>query len=1119
MGKGIFSRDDLEQLQEHQKVEGAWESGQLTEDTVSKYFVDIDDDIPQIEITLWPYVYLLKAESGRSTSALPPAVTPLVTQVKLDRKGFLYPAGKVTMPRSLLDPVPTGSIAVGSLDNFDNHITLNPIKSLNDSNDEESRHSDIWLEFRSYCDETLNNVAGDWIKNPTHYEKASYSFSLDEAAASSATEKIVGLLDHLRANNITTPLLSQITQLKINPTLAGPPLAADTFTSRSGHFTPVYPLSPSQRIGLSAALVAQCGEVVALNGPPGTGKTTLLLSVLASTIVNRALAKSDPALIVCCSTNNQAITNILDAFATGFKHDDSPFGQRWLPDVVSYGSYFPSFSKQDTADEDGHQTTTFFNRVETVEYFNHAKSSLLANAAEALPSDTSSSLGNVATALNKKLCDSQQMLGSYLVYLQNWEASVLALRENIPDVTNEETLESAGHRIARWAKATTAWEQYRVSEPILYGLFSWLPPVRKKRKLRANLFIQEILPRHEINVENHDAVSTWLGSVADLTQRHHNARQDVWYMVAKLKSYGAKLEAYAVPTLAELDDACDVTIRFRQFQLAGRYWEVRWLEEMEAVLPFLHEQRKKRGRKTVVPRWRRRMMLTPCSVMTFYKAPENFLVRIPGSEQNEFLNDYLFNEIDLLIVDEAGQVGPDIAGATFALAKKALVVGDCQQLQPISETSPQLDCRTSIEFGLAASLDDYEDLDSLGVTVASGSIMKHAQVAGRYHEEPLLDRGLYLFEHRRCYDEIIGYCNQLSYQGVLKPLRGAALSDPVVPTLGLAHVDGICETNSARSRYNRLEAKAVVNWLKTNQAMIKEHYKLPIEEIVAVVTPFAAQKTLILESLGDVESIDEKKLTVGTVHSLQGAERPIVIFSQVYSVHADGGFIDQDNTMLNVAVSRAKDSFLVFGDLHVMSGTSGKTPRRQLYEWMVGHGAVELDYGELDARVDLTNARQHPEVEFSHLVDFEQHDRFLKTVLAGNHSEVHIVSPFVLHQTMQKCGVYDVLAEAVASGMSVNVYSDREFTTNLTGGRPINNFKTVSHHLEKLDVAFHAVRSVHSKLIIADRSVYCVGSFNWFSASRNPEFANQETSLVYRGRSLTGEIDAHLANLRKRTIV
>lgn len=54
-------------------------------------------------------------------------------------------------------------------------------------------------------------------------------------------------------------------------------------------------------------------------------------------------------------------------------------------------------------------------------------------------------------------------------------------------------------------------------------------------------------------------------------------------------------------------------------------------------------------------------------------------------------------------------------------------------------------------------------------------------------------------------------------------------------------------------------------------------------------------------------------IKLGTVHALQGAERSIVIFSMVYGPNEVGNmFFDSGVNLLNVAVSRAKDSFIVF---------------------------------------------------------------------------------------------------------------------------------------------------------------------------------------------------------------
>jgi hypothetical protein len=51
----------------------------------------------------------------------------------------------------------------------------------------------------------------------------------------------------------------------------------------------------------------------------------------------------------------------------------------------------------------------------------------------------------------------------------------------------------------------------------------------------------------------------------------------------------------------------------------------------------------------------------------------------------------------LLIVDEAGQVLPEVAAASFALAKKALVIGDTEQIAPIWNSLPRIDIGNMVE--------------------------------------------------------------------------------------------------------------------------------------------------------------------------------------------------------------------------------------------------------------------------------------------------------------------------------------------------------------------------------------------------------------------------------------
>src|SRR5690606_39029806 len=103
-----------------------------------------------------------------------------------------------------------------------------------------------------------------------------------------------------------------------------------------------------------------------------------------------------------------------------------------------------------------------------------------------------------------------------------------------------------------------------------------------------------------------------------------------------------------------------------------------------------------------------------------------------------------------------------------------------------------------------------------------------------------------------------------------------------------------------------------------------------VQEIVAVITAYRPQADYLQDKLakafdharaaspGTWPSTDDiGKMTIGTVHRLQGAERPIVCFSLVEGPQqSSSSFIDRDPSLLNVAVSRAKKSFVIFANPH-----------------------------------------------------------------------------------------------------------------------------------------------------------------------------------------------------------
>lgn len=565
----------------------------------------------------------------------------------------------------------------------------------------------------------------------------------------------------------------------------------------------------------------------------------------------------------------------------------------------------------------------------------------------------------------------------------------------------------------------------------------------------------------------------------------------------------------------------DTSIRFQIFLLTTHYWEGRWLLEIKGIRDFKAEKAKN-GKTTIEPRWHRRMMLTPCAVFTFFMLPKE--LKVSSHDGDSYRDEYLYNFADILIIDEAGQVLPEVAGASFSLAKKALIIGDTQQIEPIWAISRHVDIGNLVSAGIIPAKDNEElhrRLTNLGKTAARGSVMRIAQNLSRYHYNSKMERGLFLDEHRRCYDSIIAFSNELCYQEELTPKRGEippGEKDEKLPAMGYLHIDGICEKKNG-GRQNLLEAETIASWIEAHQDNLKTTYSgKELGEILAVVTPFAAQKRVIIEEYmkrGLSAGEGKGMITVGTVHALQGAEFPVVIFSPVYSKHEDGPFIDRSPSMLNVAVSRAKDSFLLFGDMDLLESIQGSEPRGKLARHLLGDAKNELFFEVLE-RQDLITEK----TALSHLHHFKEHDEFLLDLFARAQSEVHIVSPWINMQRIREIGALEAMKTAVDRGIKIYVYTDRMFNTGEgnteDSAEKYQMLMDVGNELKGYGIEFSILQRVHSKIVMSDNNLYCSGSFNWFSASRDERYANHETSMVYRGPDVANEIEIQKQSLQGR---
>ncbi|WP_375337690.1 AAA domain-containing protein [Bacillus sp. 3103sda1] len=718
-----------------------------------------------------------------------------------------------------------------------------------------------------------------------------------------------------------------------------------------------FPLSNSQRESLHHFNLCEEGDILAVNGPPGTGKTTLLHSIIAQVVVEAAARKDEnPPVIVAASNNNQAVTNIIDSLGKvcDSKHTLS---KRWLPDIKSYGMYITSEQKIKKIEDGKYHTLTSNNNglpqlMENKEYIQRAVDYFIYHYAQNFQMPVQQVRFQECAAvihkkLQEKLCNIKDTMGivkqyeEIKDYVKKQYGSLDKLDEYIRTLTAE--TEDIKKAISDMTFLDERFIKFRKTLKWYVRSLEFIPYFRRKSELENEIFLR----KNEVTLElpSFNTMSIREGILDHMRQLKSGlqikeqalsrAHKDKDILEERTNSVLDCTRNLGIQTdrktfqYEKILEVLDKTYRFEAFHLAVHYYEAKWIEEVSKDLDEGYTDKKSVQKQ--MRKWRRYAKVTPCFVSTFFMVPK-FFSAWQGKDE------YLFNFIDLLIVDEAGQVPPEIAGATFALAKKAVVVGDTLQIEPVWGVTETID-RENIKKAIQATKMTPEEFIDYGMAASSGNVMRIAQQLCKYDKFQGIG-GMYLTEHRRCVPEIIEYCNALAYEGKLEAKRENKLSDKKIfpfPYMGHIHVEGQAEKVNM-SWKNEAEAQQIAEWIISNREHIQHYYgksgkSILISDYVAIVTPFTVQAIVIQQSLKDkgLEGI-----TVGTVHRLQGAERRIVLFSSVYtSAHRGGYFFDRKVNMLNVAVSRAQDSFIIFGDKGILDKKQRGKPSGLLAQYVL----------------------------------------------------------------------------------------------------------------------------------------------------------------------------------------
>ena len=274
------------------------------------------------------------------------SIHPFWITARVNRLGQLSAPREIfpLIVRNYLDPI----AEVGNDFIFSSIETIGAAREL-----EKPEIDEEGLDWNSYWD-YLNFIFSEiTYGNINDYRADGYktNHSITYFARSSkisAAKSILFLYENLINATEELPLISKI----INPINRErrEPITDKGFLDFNhlhlGQMSNEFPLSISQRKTLLSYFTAEENAITAVNGPPGTGKTTLLQSLVATEVVRAAIRGEDAPVILACSTNNQAVTNIIDSFINS-KSDMGNLAERWIPGFNGYATYLPSNSKSE----------------------------------------------------------------------------------------------------------------------------------------------------------------------------------------------------------------------------------------------------------------------------------------------------------------------------------------------------------------------------------------------------------------------------------------------------------------------------------------------------------------------------------------------------------------------------------------------------------------------------------------------------------------------------------------------------------------------------------------------------------------------------------------------------
>ncbi|MEU9028186.1 ATP-binding protein [Streptomyces sp. NPDC048383] len=265
--------------------------------------------------------------------------------------------------------------------------------------------------------------------------------------------------------------------------------------------------------------------------------------------------------------------------------------------------------------------------------------------------------------------------------------------------------------------------------------------------------------------------------------------------------------------------------------------------------------------------------------------------------------------IGWVLVDEAGQATPQAAAGALWRARRAVLVGDPLQLEPVVTMPTALQRRLLRAYGV--------DEHWLPSATSAQAVADRTNRYGTYLPAPDSDDehvwvGAPLRVHRRCQDPMFTVSNEVAYGGLMvhgtddKPFPDAE-RDGLLPSRWLNTDDPARPADAPWGERDRRAFEFVLDHLHRHGVGV---------ERVRVIAPFralvgACQKVCRGRAGWTSELIEER---CATVHRAQGKEADVVVLVLGGGRPGARDWAARTPHLLNVAASRAKRRLYVIGE-------------------------------------------------------------------------------------------------------------------------------------------------------------------------------------------------------------